>query len=186
MELNGEEKTIRALFREMKLEDERATPTFAREWKRRPSRYQAPLSFGRVVFAAALMCFILVSALLLRRQYFGTQRLQPEFAKQLEMNGRPDREQVSKRDGVSEVNSEGIKLKNRAPRRRRLDGANINARLASSLRQRQRKGEAALVSDWQSPTRAFLRSPGDELLKSLPQLNQSTLKLGSFLNSSLN
>ncbi len=26
MELNGEEKIIRALFREMKLEDERATP----------------------------------------------------------------------------------------------------------------------------------------------------------------
>ena len=184
MELNGEEKTIRALFREMKLEDERAATTLAREWKRRPSRYRAPLSFGRVVFAAALMCFILVSALLLRRQYFGTQQLQHHVAKHLEMDGRSDKELPSNQDGLSEVNSEGSKLKNQAPRRRRLDGANINARLASSLR--KRKGEAALLSDWQSPTRAFLRSPGDELLKSLPQLNQSTLKLGSFLNSSLN
>lgn len=63
MELNGEEKTIRVLFREMKLEDERAAPTFAREWKRRPSRPEYPPSFGRIVFAVALVCLILVSTL---------------------------------------------------------------------------------------------------------------------------
>jgi len=184
MDLNGEEKTIRALFHEMKLEDERASPTFAREWKRRPSRSGAPLSFGRVVFAAALVCFFLVSVLLLRRHYFGTQPLQPELAKQLETDRSPVKEQVSRRDGFGQVNSEGGKLTNRAPKRRRLNGASRNAGIASSLRRRQ--GETSLVSDWQSPTGAFLRSPGDELLKSLPQLNQSTLKLGSFLKSSLN
>ncbi len=184
MELNGEEKTIRALFREMKLEDERATPTFAREWKRRPSRPGAPLSFGRVVFAVALVCLILISTLVLRRHFFGTQPLRHEFTKQLEIDGRPDQEQVSSRDGVSQVNKEARKLKNRAARRRRLDGATRNARLASSLR--LRRGKASFVSDWQSPTRAFLRSPSDELLRSLPQLNQSSLELGSFLNSRLN
>jgi hypothetical protein len=184
MELNGEEKTIRALFREMRLEDERATPTFAREWKRRPSRPRGPLSLGRVVFAAALVCLILVSTLLLRRHFFGTQPLRQEFTKQVEMDGRPDQKQVSRRDGVSQVNGEARKPKNQAPRRRRLDGASRNARLASSLR--GGKSEASFVSDWQSPTRAFLRSPGDDLLKSLPQLNQSSLELGSFLNSRLN
>lgn len=180
MELNGEEKAIRALFREMKLEDERATPTFAGEWKRRPSRPRAPLSFGRVVFAIAV-CLILVSTLLLRRQFFGPPPLRHEFTKQLKMDGRPDQEQISRRDRVSQVNKEARKLKNRAERRRRL---NRNARLASSLR--WRRGEASFVSDWQSPTGAFLRSPGDELLRSLPQLNQSSLELASFLNSRLN
>jgi hypothetical protein len=184
MELNGEEKTIRALFREMKLEDERATPTFAREWKRRPSRPRVPLSFGRVVFAAALVCLILISTLLLRRHFFGTQPLRHQFTKQLEMDGRIEQEQVSRLIGVSQVNSQATKPKNPAPRRRRLDGSSRNARLASSLR--RRKGEASFVSDWQSPTRAFLRSPGDDLLRSLPQLNQSSLELGSFLNSRLN
>ncbi len=184
MELNGEEKTIRALFREMKLEDERATPTFAREWKRWPSRPEAPLSFGRPVFAVALVCLILVSTLLLRLHFFGTEPLKHEFTKQLELDERPDPEQVSRRDGVSPVNKEARKLKNRAATRRRLDGPSRNARLSSSLR--RRRGEASLVSDWQSPTRAFLRSPGDELLRSLPQLNQSSLELGSFLNSRVN
>ena len=184
MELNGEEKTIRALFREMKLEDERATPTFVRECKRRPSRSGVPFGFGRVVFVAALVCFILVSALLLRRDDIGTQPLQREFAKQPEMDGRRVKEQVSRRDGVNPVNSEASKLENRASRRRRLNGASRNARLASSLL--RPRGEVSFVSDWQSPTRAFLRSPGDELLRSLPQLNQSSLKLGSFLNSNLN
>lgn len=184
MELNGEEKTIRALFREMKLEDERATPAFAREWKRRPSRPGAPLSLGRVLFAVALVCLILGSTLLLRRHFFGTPPLRHEFTKQLEMDGRPDQEQVARRDEVSQVNKEARKLKSRAARRRRLDGASRNARLASSLR--WRRGEASFVSDWQSPTGAFLRSPGDELLRSLPQLNQSSLDLGSFLNSRLN
>ena len=184
MELNGEEKTIRALFREMKLEDERATPTFAGEWKRRPSRPGIPLSFSRAVFAVALVCLILVSTLLLRRHFFGTEPPRHELSKQLELDGRPDQEQVSRQNGVSPVNKEVREPKNRAVRRRRLNGASRNARLASSLR--RRSGEASFVSDWQSPTRAFLRSPGDELLKSLPQLNQSSLELGSFLNTRLN
>lgn len=184
MELNGEEKTIRALFREMKLEDERATPTFAREWKRRPARSVTPFSFGRVVFAVALACLILVSTLLLRRQFFGTEPLPHQFTKQLASDGRPDPVQVSRREGVSPVNKEATKLENPALRRRRLAGASRNARLASSLR--RRKGEAAYVSDWQSPTRAFLRFPGEELLRSLPTLNQSSVELGSFLHSRLN
>ncbi len=184
MELNGEEKIIRALFREMKLEDERATPAFAREWKRRPSRPGVPVTFGRVVFAVALVCLILVSTLLLRRHFFGTPPLRHELTKQLKMDGKPDQKQVSRRDRVSQVNKEARKLRNRAERRRRLDGANRNARLTSSLR--WRRGEASFVSDWQSPTGAFLRSPGDELLRSLPQLNQSSLELGSFLNTRLN
>lgn len=176
MELNGEEKTIRALFREMKLEDERATPPFAREWKRRSSRPGASLSFGRVAFAVAIVCLILGSTLLLRRHFFETKPLGHEATKQLD--GKPAR------DGVSQVNSEARKPKNRAARRPRLDGASRNARLASSLR--RRSGGASLVSDWQSPTRAFLRSPGDELLRSVPRLNESSLELGSFLNGGLN
>ena len=34
MELNGEEERIQALFRELKLADERAAPPFVTEWQR--------------------------------------------------------------------------------------------------------------------------------------------------------
>lgn len=184
MELNGEEKIIRALFREMKLEDERATPTFAREWKPGLARAATPVRSGRVVFAVALVCLILVSTLLLQRQFLGTEPLRPESTKQLASDGRLDLEQVSKLDLVSPVKQEAPKLKNPALRRRRLAGASRNVRSASALR--RRKDEAAYVSDWQSPTRAFLRSPGEELLRSFRPLNQSSVELGSFLQSRMN
>ena len=41
--------------------------------------------------------------------------------------------------------------------------------------------EAKAISTWQSPTSALLKSQNDELLKSLPQLNQSADDLKSFL-----
>jgi hypothetical protein len=45
---------------------------------------------------------------------------------------------------------------------------------------------AAAISSWQSPTTALLRSPGDALLTSLPQLNKSVDELKSFLPSRSN
>ena len=182
MELNGEEKTIRALFREMRLEDERATPTFASEWKRRPARSGTPFSFGRVVVAVAVGCIIVVSTLLLQRQFFGTEPLRPKLTTELASDGKASPEYLSTGDRISPVKNEATKPKPKKPalRRRRFTGARKNERIASSLR--RRKGEAGSVSDWQSPTRAFLRSPGEELLRSLRPLNQSSVELGSFLH----
>lgn len=183
MELNGEEKTIRALFREMRLEDERATPPFAREWKRKASAQGAPHRFGRAVFAVAMVCLILVSTFMLRRNFW-KQPVWHESAKQSEMNRRPGQEQLARREGVGEESKEAGKPKNRVARRPGLNGASRKARLASPVR--RRKGEDIFVSNWQSPTRTFLRSPVGELLRSVPQLDQSSLELRSFLNSGLN
>ena len=182
MELNGEEKTIQALFREMKLEDERATPTFAREWKSAPVRPGTPFSFPRVVFAVAVGCIILVSTLLIRRQFFGTEPLRPELPTQLASDGRSRAGQVLIRDETSPLKKEGAKLNNPAVRRRTFAGASKNERIAT----KRSRGYEAYVSDWQSPTRAFLRSPGEELLRSFRPLNQSSLELGSFLHNRLN
>jgi hypothetical protein len=41
--------------------------------------------------------------------------------------------------------------------------------------------DAKAIESWQSPTAALLDSSSDELLKSLPQLNQSVDELKSFL-----
>jgi len=43
--------------------------------------------------------------------------------------------------------------------------------------------EAKAISNWQSPTTALLKSQNDELLKSLPQLNESANELKSFLTN---
>lgn len=183
MELNGEEKTIRALFREMKLEDERAKLTFAREWKSGPAHSVAPFRLGRGVFAAALVSLILVSTLVLQRQFFGANPPRHELTTPLALDERPAQEEVSTPE-VSPVKNEVVtKLKDRARKRGRLAGASRNQRIASL---RRRNSEAAYVSDWQSPTRAFLSSPSEELIRSVPSLNQSSVELGSFLHSRLN
>ena len=182
MELNGEEKIIRALFHEMKLEDERSIPTFVRVTNRKPSR-PAPFHFGRVVLAFAVVSVILVLTLLVR-QFLGTEPLPSEVTKELEMNGTPSQNQMLRSDGVSRVDSESTKTKKRAPKRRWLNASRGDKQLVSSFR--RRKSELPFLSDWQSPTRAFLRFPGADLLKSLPQLNQSSMELGSFLNSRVN
>jgi len=43
--------------------------------------------------------------------------------------------------------------------------------------------EAKTIASWQSPTATLLDSQSDELLKSLPQLNQTVDELKSFLPS---
>jgi hypothetical protein len=53
-----------------------------------------------------------------------------------------------------------------------------------TVRQRQSDNvytEAALLSQWQSPTQNFMQSPSSVSFNSLPQLNQSAKDLESFL-----
>jgi len=46
--------------------------------------------------------------------------------------------------------------------------------------------DAAAIFGWQSPTIALLRSPGDEVLTSLPQINETVDELKSFLPGRIN
>lgn len=178
MELDGEEKIIRALFREMKLEDDRATPAFVREWRREPSR-PARVRFGRAAFAVAVVSVILISTMLLRRHLLVVRPLPNEVTERYEMNAELEQTQSSRSDASSLVDDEARTANNLTSKRRWSDRSRRHARLTSSLR--RRKKESSLL-DWQSPTSAFLRLPGADLLKPLPQLNQSSRELGSFLN----
>lgn len=184
MELDGEEKIIRALFREMKLEDDRATPDFVREWRREPSR-PARMRFGRVAFAVAVVSVILISTLLLRRHLLVVKPLPNEVTEQYEMNAERDQKQSSRSDASSLVDDEALvvdeaRTANNLTSKRWSNRSRRHARLTSSPR--RRKKEPAFLSDWQSPTSAFLRLPGADLLKPLPLLDQSSRELGSFLN----
>jgi hypothetical protein len=183
MELDGEEKIIRALFRELKLEDDRATPAFVREWRREPSR-PARMHFGRVAFAVAVVSVILISTMLLRRHLLVLKPLPNEVTEQYEMNAERDQKQSSRRDVSSLVDDESRTANNFTSKRRWSDRSRRHGRLTSALR--RRKKEPSFLSNWQSPTSAFLRLPGADLLKPLPQLNQSSRELGSFLNSRVN
>jgi hypothetical protein len=59
-----------------------------------------------------------------------------------------------------------------------------NAMLAAANRKLQK--DAKSIANWTSPTSALLESPSDEIFSSLPEFNQSTTQLKSFLPSRSN
>ena len=66
MELVGEEKKIQALFRELRLEDERITPRFVAVWPHAPARTPArlwSLNFSYTAIALVVVVSVLALAL---------------------------------------------------------------------------------------------------------------------------
>lgn len=178
MELVGEEKRIPALFSELRLADEQTMPSFAAVWSRaQPKTIRSVRAFNlSFVAATALLVCALASLALWSRAWEQNQDSVANVpavplttpvlvAKRPEPNP-PSREQRHS----SSFGSRRLKL---AARRQAL-------MLAASKRSTR---DAKAITSWQSPTATLLRSPSDEVLTSLPQLNQSVNELRSFLPS---
>lgn len=179
MELVGEEKRIRALFCELKLDDEDITPRFTTVWvgvQSRTLRPRSALNFSFVT-ATMLLVFTFFFLALLSRHWQRSQ--QPNAVATV-----PSITSVSPAPAV--VNLETNQVAPVKQNRR----SNANPRTVKVAARRQGKmpaaeqaefRNAAAISSWQSPTIAFLRSPGDEVLTSLPQLEETADALRSFL-----
>jgi hypothetical protein len=181
MELVGEEKRIQALFSELRLDDEQTLPSFAAVWNRARSRTHRPqrafnLSF---VAATALLICALVSLALWSRQW------QSKVDALVNVPPVPTNGPAQVIALSSELNppTSGQKGIDHSERSRALRLATRRQLLLVSANRRARH-EAKAIASWQSPTVTLLDSSSDELLKSLPQLNQTVGELKSFLPSS--
>ena len=181
MELIGDEKRIQALFSELRLADKQTVPSFAAGWNRAQSRTDRPqraFNFSFVAATALLVC-ALVSLALWSRQW------QPNPDALISVAPVTTAGPAQVLVGINEVkpptpvqkgiwvSAKSYALKLAARRQPLLLAANMKA-----------AHEAKAIASWQSPTATLLDSPSDELLKSLPQLNQSVDELKSFLPSS--
>ena len=184
MEFVGEESRIQALFRELRLEDRQLTPRFSTVWDRAQlnrarSRRVLSLAFGAATVLLASTLFSLIWWSHYRR------------------GGQPN---------ISVANGPGFPSVSPAPAAASPAELKPEAKYASTVPQRRHSGskphfvrfavrqqvellaekrsisDAVAVSGFQSPTGALLRSPDDELLTSLPQLESSSNELKSFLN----
>lgn len=156
MEWGGTEKRIQALFSELSLEDRRHVPRFDRLWTRVEKTSPAPL-FRRSWAVAVVIIAAASSFALWPRQSQTVLNIAP-----LEIPT-PASPQVASIIEPPRAHQ---------PRKKR------------SVRQRQSDSvftEAALLSQWQSPTQSFMQSPSSVSFNSLPQLNQSAKDLESFL-----
>lgn len=181
MELVGEEKRIQVLFSELRVADEQTAPGFAAVWNRAQSRTCRPqrafnLSF---VAATALLVCALVSLALWSRQW------QPKVDALVNPPPVP-----TARPSQVVVRNYEVNTPTPAQKRTGLTSKSRALKLATSRQavlvaaNRKAAQEAKAIASWRSPTATLLDSPSDELLKSLPQLNQTVDDLKSFLPSS--
>ena len=157
MELGGTEKRIQALFSELSLEDRAHVPRFERLWTRVDKTSPAPLFRRSWAVAAALIAVATVFTLWSRQ----SKPVLNIAALEIPTPASPQ---------VASLIIE--QPRPRQPRKKRI------------VRQRQSDSvitEAALLSQWQSPTQNFMQSPSSVSFNSLPQLNQSAKDLESFL-----
>ena len=187
MELVGEEKKIQTLFSELRLADEQTAPSFSATWNRAQARALRPrrafnLSF---VAATALLICALVSLAWWSTHWHRPQ--QPNVVAVTPSGVVPDLKPSAgvpaSKESPAPSGSEPKKSVSAAHRfaaSARLRAGRLAARQEANLLAAAKK-QAAAISSWQSPTATLLSSPNDDLLKSLPQLNESTNDLKSFL-----
>jgi len=191
MELVGDEKRIPELFSELRLADEQIVPRFASVWSRAQARTVKPARAFNLSFVAAtaLLVCALVS-LALWSKYSQRSVQQNAVAVTGTATSVVGPVQVARNSDatptVSTVSpiSENKRVRSNfvsrgsISRARRL-AAQRHALMLAANRKAEREAEA--LSTWQSPTSALLKSQNDELLKSLPQLNENADELKSFL-----
>lgn len=178
MELIGDEKRIQALFRELKIEDECFAPRFSVVWNhaqasgiRRPRTFKMSFAIAAVLLACAVVSLALWSR---RRQQSqpanGVATLSPipnAAPGSTAMSPQPNHAGSFKPSHRVSFKSRTLKLAAR--------------RQAELLARNALVRDAVVISSWQSPTTTLLRSPADEVLTSLPQLDENANELKSFL-----
>ena len=163
MEFSGDEKRIQALFSELALEDQTRAPRFEKLWLRAETTTPAPRSLvTRLVLVATVvivaMSFVAARAWLSSSQSQQVANIPPQI--------------IPKTAGPRVQHSE-LGVASKAVARPR--------RFARRQTERTAITQAAMLSNWQSPTSILLNSPTVSVLSSLPQLDQSARDLEQFL-----
>jgi hypothetical protein len=181
MELSGNEKKIQALFRELKLADERVAPEFIKVWDRAQLPSPRSRRLFNLSFAVATALFLItVSAFVLwSRNVKRSVEVNPKVATgaitpvstpspaPTSQSIRPIQRAVAQ--PPVRVKSNRLDWKLAA-----LGKAGLDARNAVNR-------EAGFISSWRSPTATLMQSAADDVLTSLPQLDRSLTELKTFL-----
>jgi hypothetical protein len=185
MELIGEEKRIPALFSEARLADEQTAPSFAGVWNRAQSKTRSPRAFNLAFVAAtALLVCALVSLAWWARQSgrtpdvvakAPTATMTAPVSVSADSSKLPDHPKV---DATKPL----VRRATFSPRVRVIKQTVTHEALVVAAN-REATSEADAIASWKSPTATLLDSTSNELLKSLPQLNQTADELKAFLPS---
>ena len=166
MNLNGDEKRIQRLFREIRIDDQRRAPQFdgvleAAISGRMRSRDRV-WAMRLALVVATLIVIAFVAAAVIRHGRSGT-------------TGSPEQQ------AVVEPDSTVLTPDSTNPRQVR---ASVPPRGAKQIRHRRPTLKPMIdvtsLFAWQSPTASLLKAPGDDLLMSLPRLGESLKTIKTF------
>ena len=198
MKRDVEENELKRLFRELRREDERLAPPFDKDWDAALSRMgggRSPLRVFRLAAATAIALillgdFALILFTRLSRQPISNAttesvatRTQPHSpsVESIETPSSPveifkaGRDQLAKADSKTrEADSKLDSVRERSKSARRRVSARSQTTVALVSRT-----TVTLISRWRSPTEFLLNSPGEQLLKTVPRLNESLLDFKS-------
>jgi hypothetical protein len=176
MNSNWDEKRIRQLFVETKLDEACRAPDFDAllEAGSRESRSDRSISFFTLAAAMAVLVLIVATAILLVGRHASRESQNDANIQPREL-APPLPEQHDERAAVREP----LPVTQRSIKRR-----------TKHVRVQRASEELAIVarsfSEWQSPTASLLKSPGEDLLKQLPKLGDSLQTLGAYSLDQLN
>jgi len=163
MEFSGDEKRIQALFSELSLEDQTRAPRFERLWSRAEANTPAPAPLVKRLVLAATVVIVAMSFVAVRSWLSSSPSQQvANIPAQIIPTTAGPRIQHSELAAASKVVSR-------------------TRRFARRQTERTAITQAAMLSNWQSPTNILLNSPTLSVLSSLPQLDQSARDLEQFL-----
>ena len=158
MELGGDEKRIQALFSELSFENQSRAPQFEHLWTRAQANDTGARHPGRPM---AVLVSLLVTAAACSLVVWTWYTSIPNSNSVIQ-------------PVTLEARYTPTPVKAEQPRKRHIARRRHVERSIAI--------EAALLSNWQSPTQQFMSSPTDLALGSLPTLNQSVKDLESFLS----
>ena len=179
--MNREENEIRRLFRELKREDERLAPPFARDWNAALSRTDEGRTTRRALrlCAATAVTLVALGGLALIALRMSERRPIPNAAQ-----GPVAAPVQTQPPSVASVGALPSPVEKSGAWRNR--GAKPDSKIGSprglskNIRRRtppRPQAEVALISRWRSPTEFLLNTPGEQLLRTVPRLDDSVLKI---------
>ncbi len=187
MALAGNEKKIQALFRELKLADERVAPEFVRVWNRaQATRSIAPRVF-KISFAVAmaLILIVLCSLVLWSRNWQRSHALGSSVASGPATPGSTAGPTAGSTPAPPPATPGSTQLAEAQPpvrvKANRWDRKVVTRRQEELNAGNPAVREAISISNWQSPTTTLMQSPADDVLTSLPHLDRSLTELKTFL-----
>jgi hypothetical protein len=166
MEFTGDEKKIQALFSELSVEQQSRTPRFETLWLRAPSNSPAAPRFVRR-FALVTSSILVAVGLIATWSWYGSSQF--EQTAHIPPQIIPTTLSDTRVTQFLFAHSKDVRVTHprRPVRQPRIERAAIR--------------EAAVLANWQSPTKILLNSPVASFLSSLPLLNQSARDLEQFL-----